>query len=64
MNCLNRHLRIPVLLSCFFIAPFAVKAQADSMKVAANAAFKNNGSKRFWMGFNMRFHSTLNVLDS
>jgi hypothetical protein len=29
-------------------------AQTDSMTVAGNSAFKNNGSKRFWMGSNYR----------
>ena len=54
MNCLNRHLFLPVLLASVFIAPSALKAQTDSMKIAANTSFKNNGSKRFWMGSNYR----------
>src|SRR6185436_7698627 len=54
MNCLNRRLLIPVLFFSFFSAPSVVKAQSDSMTVAANTTFKTNGSKKFWMGSNYR----------
>jgi hypothetical protein len=54
MNCLNQRLLIPILIFSLSIAPSFVKAQTDSIKVAANTTFKTNGSKKFWMGSNYR----------
>ena len=54
MNCLNRPLLITALCFTFSITSLVSIAQTDSMTVAGNPAFKNNGSKRFWMGSNYR----------
>jgi len=54
MNCLNRPLLITALCFIFSFTSLVSIAQTDSMTVAGNPAFKNNGSKRFWMGSNYR----------
>lgn len=54
MNCLNRPSLITALCFIFSFTSLVSMAQTDSMTVAGNPAFKNNGSKRFWMGSNYR----------
>lgn len=54
MNCLNQRLLSTVLLFGILLVSSSIRAQTDSMKVAANTTFKTNGSKKFWMGSNYR----------
>src|SRR5687768_10747864 len=57
MNCPKRFFPGIALCFVFIISSLVSTAQNDSsrtMTVAANPKFKNNGSKRFWMGANYR----------